>query len=106
VPGYRLAPTEFGTWLARFVAATMIESNSVEVGSGDLTRTFVNLRPAATTIECSRTVALALLVSAAVVIRTFALGASGFSEDEINKLRAIRAYSAGNFSANAEIRCS
>jgi dolichyl-phosphate-mannose-protein mannosyltransferase len=77
----------------------MIESNSVEVGSGDLTRTFANL---ATTIECSRTVALALLVTAAVVIRTFALGASGFSEDEINKLRAIRDYSAGQFSANAE----
>jgi len=80
----------------------MIESNSVEIGSGDLTRTLVTLRSAATTIDLSRPAALALLVSAAVLLRTFALGASGFSEDEINKLHAIRAYSTGQFSANAE----
>jgi dolichyl-phosphate-mannose-protein mannosyltransferase len=80
----------------------MFESNSVEVGSGDLTRPFFSLRSVATRIECSRTLALTALVSVAVAVRLFALGASGFSEDEINKLRAIDAYARGDFSANAE----
>ncbi|HZR24498.1 MAG TPA: glycosyltransferase family 39 protein [Vicinamibacterales bacterium] len=76
----------------------MIESNSVEVGSGALTRTFAH----PLTIENTRSLALTVIVCAALAMRTFALGASGFSEDEINKLQAIRAYAHGQFSANAE----
>src|SRR6476660_3360312 len=38
----------------------------------------------------------------AAVIRIGALDAYGFSEDEINKVRAIEEYRAGEFGANAE----
>jgi hypothetical protein len=80
----------------------MIESNSLEVGSGDLTRALLSLRSVATTIECSRGLVLTALVSAALLVRTFGLGTTGFSEDEVNKLRAVEAYSRSDFSANAE----
>jgi hypothetical protein len=53
-------------------------------------------------IELSRTAILALVVSVALPIRLVGLGASGFSEDEINKWNAIHSYSAGDFSANGE----
>lgn len=80
----------------------MIESNPAEVGSSDLAGALPHLQSIPATIECSRGLALALVVSAALLLRTFALGASGFSEDEINKLHAIDAYRHGDVSANAE----
>lgn len=90
----------------------MIESNSVEVGSGELVsdaatgRSPVHMRALigrlAIAVDCPRAVALATLVAVALVIRVWALGASGYSEDEINKLRAVEAYDHGEFEANAE----
>src|SRR6185295_16556181 len=50
----------------------------------------------------SRSLILVLLVSAAAAIRLMDLAASGYSEDEINKLRSVEAYDRGVFSANAE----
>src|SRR5580765_151012 len=50
----------------------------------------------------SRSIILVLLVSVAAAIRLMDLAASGYSEDEINKLRAVQAYDRGAFSANAE----
>ncbi len=67
----------------------MIESNSAEVGSGGFTGAFPHVGSIATTIESARRAALLLAVSAALVLRTFALGSSGFSEDDIKKLHAI-----------------
>ena len=80
----------------------MIESNPAGVGSGGIADAFSQVRSFPTAIECSRGVALVLVVAAAVLLRTFALGSTGFSEDEINKLRAVDAYRHGDFSANAE----
>jgi Dolichyl-phosphate-mannose-protein mannosyltransferase len=80
----------------------MIESNSAEVGSGGLTDAFLYIRSVPTTIEWSRGLTLALVVSAAMVLRLVGLGSAGFSEDEINKLHAVEAYQQGTFSANAE----
>jgi dolichyl-phosphate-mannose-protein mannosyltransferase len=80
----------------------MIESNSAEVGSSGLTDAFPSLRSVATAIEGSRGLVLTLVVSASVLLRLFALGSTGFSEDEINKLHAVEAYGQGDFSANAE----
>ena len=50
----------------------------------------------------SRFVVVALLVTLAAAVRLDRLGAVGFSEDEINKVRAVRAYRQHDFSANAE----
>jgi hypothetical protein len=84
----------------------MIESNSVEVGSGDLfpTATGSSLTPAllADTTEWLRSASLALLIATALGIRLVSLGASGFSEDEIHKLQAVTAYDHFDLSANAE----
>src|SRR5438874_5252061 len=90
----------------------MIESNSVEVGSGDLVsqtatgpslaHPLPSVRPFAAALEYPRAVSITLLFALAVFVRTFALGSAGFSEDEINKLRAVEAYSRGDFTANAE----
>jgi hypothetical protein len=49
-----------------------------------------------------RVLALTLLVGVSLVIRGFHLDAYGFSEDEINKLRAVASYRQLDFSANAE----
>jgi dolichyl-phosphate-mannose-protein mannosyltransferase len=79
----------------------MIESNSVEVGpqlTGSLPRVCVS--PAA--LARSRALTLTLVVMLALAVRVFALGASGFSEDEINKLRAAESYGRFDFTANAE----
>jgi hypothetical protein len=54
------------------------------------------------TRRVSRALILTLTVGSALVIRLSNLGASGFSEDETNKWRAVQAYRAGNFSANGE----
>ena len=89
----------------------MIESNSVEVGSGDLISetatgpslaTAIPIRPFAAALEYPRVLSLALLLAIAILVRTLGLGASGFSEDEIHKLRAIQAYGRWDFTANAE----
>ena len=45
---------------------------------------------------------LAAIVALALGFRVSALSAYGFSEDEVAKLRAVDAYRAGQFSANAE----
>jgi hypothetical protein len=42
------------------------------------------------------------IVSVAAFFRLSSLGATGFAEDETNKVRAIESYAAGDFSANAE----
>ena len=60
------------------------------------------VRPFAATLAQARALGLALLVAVALVPRVSSLGASGFSEDEINKLRAVSAYDHLDFSANAE----
>lgn len=80
----------------------MIESSSVEVGSRDLTRSVFFARTFGATLASSRRLALAALVVVAAAIRLVGLGATGFSEDEINKLRAVEAYSRHDFTANAE----
>src|SRR5262245_44735806 len=49
-----------------------------------------------------RTLALATAVAVALAFRTVGLATYGFSEDEINKVRAIEQYRAGHFVANAE----
>jgi hypothetical protein len=59
-------------------------------------------RPFAATLAQARAVGLALVVAVAFVPRLAGLGASGFSEDEINKLHAVNAYDRLDFSANAE----
>jgi dolichyl-phosphate-mannose-protein mannosyltransferase len=80
----------------------MIESNSVEIGSGDLAPVFRPSRSIPATLEALRTLVIALLVTAAVTVRLGGLGATGFSEDEVNKLRAVAAYRHGDVTANAE----
>ena len=50
----------------------------------------------------ARTVALATAVAVALAFRTVGLATYGFSEDEINKVRALEQYRAGQFVANAE----
>jgi hypothetical protein len=49
-----------------------------------------------------RALFLAVVATAAIFFRCLSLGAAGFSEDEINKLRAARAYTHLDFTANAE----
>ncbi|MGZ8843731.1 MAG: glycosyltransferase family 39 protein, partial [Pyrinomonadaceae bacterium] len=46
--------------------------------------------------------AITLMIVAGLGLRLNGLGSVGFAEDEINKLDAVRAYSRGDFSANAE----
>ncbi|MFL6230370.1 MAG: glycosyltransferase family 39 protein [Pyrinomonadaceae bacterium] len=46
--------------------------------------------------------ALALLFVAGLTLRLVGIGAVGFAEDEINKLEAVRAYSRGDITPNAE----
>ncbi len=80
----------------------MIESSSVEVGSRDLTHPAALFRAFSTTLESSRWLELTVVLVVAGMVRLPGLGATGFSEDEINKLRAVDAYSQGNFAENAE----
>ncbi len=49
-----------------------------------------------------RCVALVVVLAAAGVTRTAHLATYGFSEDEINKVRAVEEYRHGRFGANAE----
>src|SRR5262249_3367194 len=58
-------------------------------------------RPLTVPLVKTRPILLALTVLA-LAVRVSALSTYGFSEDEINKVRAIEAYRAGQFSANAE----
>ncbi len=60
------------------------------------------VRPFAATLAQARALGLAVLVAVALVPRFANLGASSFSEDEINKLHAVEAYNHFDFSANAE----
>src|SRR5436305_10929210 len=80
----------------------MITSGSVEIGSDDLAGAFQSVRSVRVSVEALRTALVAAIVSAALLVRLFGLGASGFTEDEVNKLHAIQAYRHGEFSANAE----
>jgi Dolichyl-phosphate-mannose-protein mannosyltransferase len=50
----------------------------------------------------ARVLALSFAVIVALAFRTAALSTYGFSEDEINKVKAIEQYRAGHFVANAE----
>src|SRR6267142_2694025 len=50
----------------------------------------------------ARVVALAVVTSLAFGYRAVALSTYGFSEDEVNKVRAIEQYRRGDFGANAE----
>ena len=45
---------------------------------------------------------LTLIAASGLLLRVYALDTFGFAEDEVAKLRAIEAYRAGEFSANAE----
>lgn len=54
------------------------------------------------TLDWSIAGTLALLIILGFGLRVTQLGASGFAEDEMNKLDAIHAYERGDFSANAE----
>jgi hypothetical protein len=64
----------------------------------------LTVRPAVRPLSGERTVVLALaaLVVIAAVFRVQHLDSSGFSQDEINKVQAVRAYARGDVSANAE----
>ena len=61
-------------------------------------------RPRASVLTRSRVLALTLtvIVAAGVMFRTTALATYGFSDDEVTKLRAVQAYSRGEFAVNAE----
>lgn len=61
-------------------------------------------RLAAWPLSYQQTLALAVatLVLLAACLRLYGLNYGGFSEDEVNKVNAIRAYERGDFSANAE----
>ena len=52
--------------------------------------------------EQAQVLAVAALVLIAAAFRCYDLGASGFSEDEVNKVNEVRAYERLDFSANAE----
>jgi hypothetical protein len=65
-------------------------------------RTVRPLATFATSLAQFRALGLTLLVVVALVPRVANLAASGLSEDEINKLRAVTAYDRFDFSANAE----
>lgn len=54
------------------------------------------------TFEWSIIGSLVILVLLGFGLRINQLGASGFAEDEMNKLNAVRAYEAGDFTANGE----
>jgi hypothetical protein len=58
--------------------------------------------PAARAVDYPRALSLTVLVAIALAVRASGLGASGFSDDEINKLGAVEAYGHFDFSANAE----
>jgi len=60
------------------------------------------VKPFAATLAQARAMGLALVIAVALVPRLSNLGASGFSEDEINKLHAVASYGHFDFSANAE----
>jgi len=47
-------------------------------------------------------IALSLMIVAGTALRLKGLGAIGFAEDEIHKIKAVRAYNHGDFTANAE----
>ena len=79
----------------------MIDSNTVEVTS-PLTPSLPRVHPLPAVRLRTRTLLVAAVVSAALVIRLHGLGAASFGEDEINKLRAVEAYDRGDISANAE----
>jgi hypothetical protein len=55
-----------------------------------------------TRIKEHKTVALALIVAIAFVLRSRQLGKAGLNEDEVNKVEAARAYLRGNFFVNLE----
>lgn len=54
------------------------------------------------TIDWSIIASLVFLLILGVGLRTHQLGASGFAEDEMNKLNAVRSYERGDFTANGE----
>lgn len=56
----------------------------------------------ASTWEWSVIGSLVILVILGLGLRIHQLGASGFAEDEMNKLNAVRAYENGDFTANGE----
>jgi hypothetical protein len=60
------------------------------------------VRPVAAIFAPARALGLTLLVALALVPRVSSLAASGFSEDEINKLHAVESYTHFDFSSNAE----
>src|SRR5687767_12931405 len=51
-------------------------------------------------LEWSVIASLVILVILGFGLRVNQLGASGFAEDEMNKLNAVRAYQRGDFTAN------
>jgi hypothetical protein len=79
----------------------MIDSNSVDIRPS-LAGSIPRFRLLAAAAERSRALTLAAVVATALAVRIVGLGASGFSEDEVNKLRAIAAYGHLDFTANAE----
>jgi len=78
----------------------MSESNPADVVS--FPASLASDRLVTTALAHARAAAIVLLTGAALFVRLSGIGASGFSEDEINKLRAVQAYSRLDFSANAE----
>lgn len=65
-------------------------------------RAKASARGSASAFHLTRAVTWSLVVALALAVRLFGLSATGFSEDEVNKLRAVEAYRQGDFSANAE----
>ena len=54
------------------------------------------------TLDWSIIGSLVILILLGLGLRVHQLGASGFAEDEMNKLNAVRSYERGDFTANAE----
>jgi Dolichyl-phosphate-mannose-protein mannosyltransferase len=76
--------------------------DSTQAINPPLAESLPHARSLAGAVEWPRALTLTLVLAAALAVRLVGLGATGFSEDEINKLQAVDAYRHFDFSANAE----
>lgn len=92
----------------RILASNIKFSSSapaVGIGAGDATWTtkiLERLKGLMASLEWSVVATLGIFLMFGLGLRVNDLGGSGFAEDEMNKLAAVRAYKGGDISANAE----
>ena len=90
----------------RFILDGTNESDlAIEDGANDTRHLTGNNKPGPVVRRNSRwavVVALAVLVVVGLGFRVSQLGASGFAEDEVNKVEAVQAYERGDITANGE----